>query len=237
MANLSEVIDIINGNSSLSLNLSKYQEIRTVLLTKLQELDGKNFEEVANLNFYLLVLGLKCNQINLDEVDRVYVLVKNGYENEEKSIKSKIKAAKGAEKKLVKMQMQYFYKLVEHSFNNLEELFKEKYFFDHAKKAFADKLEFRAHHRFFEHEFIDYFEYKRTELTNRFRGHYVLYTLFGGIGMIVFWRGIWDLTYEIPFVSNNFGAIITGLFLMTITGFIASVGDRSLVSTQDKYEE
>ena len=87
------------------------------------------------------------------------------------------------------------------------------------------------------YKFIDYFEYKRAELTNRFRSHYLLYTFIGGIGMIVFWRGIWDLTYIIPIIQNPIGSILLGLILMAITGFIASIGDRRIISTQDKFEE
>jgi hypothetical protein len=233
----SDVISFIDANEQQDLTVSQYQQMRNVLLAQLQEIDDKNYEEVASLHYYLLILGLKFNQIRLSEVDRLYIMMKTYFDKEEDKIKNQIKRTPKKKARPLHFQLAYFYKMIEHYYNNLEDLFRERFFFDHAKKAYADKLKIRADQKLYEHKFIDFFEYKRAELTNRFRSHYLLYTLIGGIGMIVFWRGIWDLTYVIPVVENPVVSIVIGLFLMAITGFIASVGDRSIISTQDKFEE
>ncbi|OGJ52114.1 hypothetical protein A2335_01295 [Candidatus Peregrinibacteria bacterium RIFOXYB2_FULL_32_7] len=234
---LSEVINFIDAKDKQDLSLNKYQELRNILLVKLQEINDKEYEEIASLHYYLLILGLQFNQIKLDEIDRLYIMLQNYFEKEEDKIKGQIKKTKKKQVKPLHFQLAYFYKTFEYYYSNLENLFRERLFFDHAKKAYADKLKILASQRFSEHKFIDYFEYKRAELTNRFRSHYLLYTFIGGIGMIVFWRGIWDLTYIIPIIQNPIGSILLGLILMAITGFIASIGDRSIISTQDKFEE
>ncbi|KKP40530.1 MAG: hypothetical protein UR28_C0001G0040 [Candidatus Peregrinibacteria bacterium GW2011_GWF2_33_10] len=237
METLSPIIHFIDQKKVEFLSAHKYEEMRRQLLVKLQELDSGSYEEIARINYYILMLGLRYNYMKLDEADRLYELIDNAFLQEEAKIKDKLNKADKKDKHTIHLQLGYFYKMAQHYLDNLENLFRAKYFFDHSKKAYTDKLRFRASQKLHEHKLLDFFEYKREELTNRFRTHYLLYTLFGGIGMIIFWRGIWDLTYNIPIVRTDLGAIIIGLFIMTVTGFMASLGDRSIISTTDKFEE
>lgn len=227
---------MIQSVKSDQLSVMKYHELRNALLIQLQQVKPDDYEEIGSINYSLLTLGLRFDQIKLDEVDRTYLIIKNSFERQEDHIKEQLKHCKRNDRKALEFQLNYFFKLIEHYFAQLEDLFQERQFLEHAKQAYADKLKFKANQRLSEKRFIDYFEYKREELTNRFRSHYLLYTLVGGIGMIVFWRGVWDLTYLIPVVKYPIGSIIVGLALMAITGFIASVGDRSITAAQDKYE-
>ncbi len=232
-----QIIDFINHKENKDLDLAKYNELKTDLIDQLQSVSGEDYEEVATLNYYLLVLGLECGQVTLEEVDRLYFIIKNSFERQEEYIKNKFKALDKQHKKVLKSQLEYFYKLVEHYYKNLRDLFRKKYFLEHAKKAHADNLQFSANQRLLEGKFIDYFEYKRIELSIRFRAHYLIYTIVGGIGMIIFWRGVWDLTYQIPIIAYPLGSVVVGLLIMVFTGFIASVGDRSIIGSQENYDK
>ncbi len=47
-----------------------------------------------------------------------------------------------------------------------------------------------------------------------------LYALLYGIGIVLFWRGVWEISYEIPLLKNVYFAMFVGLFIITVTGFM-----------------
>lgn len=47
-----------------------------------------------------------------------------------------------------------------------------------------------------------------------------LYALLYATGIILFWRGIWEVSYEIPLLENVYFVLFVGLFILTITGLI-----------------
>lgn len=47
-----------------------------------------------------------------------------------------------------------------------------------------------------------------------------LWALLSGTGVILFWRGIWEVSYEIPLIENVYFVLFVGLFILTITGLI-----------------
>jgi hypothetical protein len=238
MTTFEEVIKFAKGrHPEETLTSTKYHELKNVIIAQLMNISINDYEEVGNLNFYLLLLGLKFRQITLEEVDRLYLIIENCFNKQEDKIKQQIKNLPHKKRKSGNIQLSYFYKLVAHYFNILEDIFRDYHFYEHAKKAYSAKLHFHAHQKLFEHKIIDFFEYKRAELTSRFRSHYFLYTLIGAIGMIIFWRGIWDLSYEIPILSHPLVSIVVGLVILALTGFLALIGDSSMVATNDKFEE
>lgn len=40
------------------------------------------------------------------------------------------------------------------------------------------------------------------------------------VGVIFFWRGLWDVTYLIPVVENPFVSLFLGLTIITLTGVV-----------------
>ncbi|RJQ19771.1 DUF504 domain-containing protein [Candidatus Woesearchaeota archaeon] len=46
------------------------------------------------------------------------------------------------------------------------------------------------------------------------------YALLYGTGIILFWRGIWEVSYEIPLLENVYFCLFVGLFILTITGYM-----------------
>lgn len=72
------------------------------------------------------------------------------------------------------------------------------------------------------------------KLEDRMRGglsHYpILYALIGGIGVVLFWRGIWHIADEI-----NLGSVVSivlGTIILLITGIFVSafIGNRLIIS-------
>lgn len=47
-----------------------------------------------------------------------------------------------------------------------------------------------------------------------------LWAMLTGIGIILFWRGVWEVSYEIPLLENVFFVLFVGLFIITVTGFM-----------------
>ncbi len=47
-----------------------------------------------------------------------------------------------------------------------------------------------------------------------------LWTLFYATGIILFWRGIWEISYEIPLLKNVYFCFFVGLLILTLTGYM-----------------
>ncbi len=47
-----------------------------------------------------------------------------------------------------------------------------------------------------------------------------LYSLLYATGIILFWRGVWEVSYELPLLRNVYFALFVGLFILTITGYM-----------------
>ncbi len=71
-------------------------------------------------------------------------------------------------------------------------------------------------------------------LEDRIRGklsHYpILYAFIGGVGVILFWRGVWHLADEIDIGSGI--SLVAGLVILLMTGvFVAEfIGNRLIIS-------
>ncbi len=73
-------------------------------------------------------------------------------------------------------------------------------------------------------------------LEDKVRGHLsrypILYALIGGIGIVLFWRGVWHTADELPFISNSWVSIIIGSAILLLTGIFVSdfVGNRLIMT-------
>jgi len=59
------------------------------------------------------------------------------------------------------------------------------------------------------------FGYTTTETDKRY-----LLSLLVATGIILFWRGIWEASYDIPLLSNVYVSLFLGLLILTLTGLI-----------------
>ncbi len=62
--------------------------------------------------------------------------------------------------------------------------------------------------------------------------HPILYSFISGIAIVLFWRGIWVLADETPFLSNGFVSVFVSVAVLLVTGLFVSffVGDVILMS-------
>ena len=47
-----------------------------------------------------------------------------------------------------------------------------------------------------------------------------LYSLLYATGIVLFWRGVWEVSYELPLLSNVYFCLFVGLFILTVTGYM-----------------
>lgn len=80
--------------------------------------------------------------------------------------------------------------------------------------------------RKFIHPFDKLEDKTRTYLSRRA----LIYALIGGIGVVLFWRGVWHMADD--FGLSSFGSIIVGLVILLATGLFVSVliGDQVIIS-------
>ncbi len=82
------------------------------------------------------------------------------------------------------------------------------------------------------HKIVQFFD----KLEDKIRGHLsrypILYALIGGIGIVLFWRGIWHTADELPFISNSWVSIVIGSVILLLTGIFVSdfVGSRLIMT-------
>ena len=59
----------------------------------------------------------------------------------------------------------------------------------------------------------------------------ILYALIGGVGIVLFWKGVWETAEFFPLLEGP-GSIILGVLVLLITGLLVSVfiGDSIILS-------
>lgn len=88
--------------------------------------------------------------------------------------------------------------------------------------------------KFFRH-ILKFFD-KLEDHIRDFLSHYpVPYSLIGGVAIVLFWKGVWDVADKIPFFNGDYGPIITisfSVILLLSTGLFVSffIGDTIILS-------
>lgn len=59
----------------------------------------------------------------------------------------------------------------------------------------------------------------------------IIYALIGGIGIVLFWKGVWEVATLFP-VLHGMGSVILGVIILLMTGLMVSVfiGDSIIIS-------
>jgi hypothetical protein len=74
------------------------------------------------------------------------------------------------------------------------------------------------------------------KLEDKVRGHLsrypILYAFIGGVGVVLFWRGVWHIADVVPILSNAFVSITLGTIILLVTGVFVSafVGSRLILT-------
>src|SRR3989344_1515607 len=67
--------------------------------------------------------------------------------------------------------------------------------------------------------------------------HPFLYTFIGGVGIVLFWRGVWHTADLFPFLSGPVTLIIATIVLLLTGLFVSSfIGEKILISGKRKEE-
>ncbi len=77
-------------------------------------------------------------------------------------------------------------------------------------------------------KFFDKFEDKTRALLSR---HPIIYAMLGGVAIVLFWRGIWRIADELPFMTGPVSIIISLVVLLGSGLFVSFfIGDRIILS-------
>ena len=79
---------------------------------------------------------------------------------------------------------------------------------------------------------IQFFDKAEDKVRGHLSRYPLLYAFIGGIGIVLFWRGVWHIADETPFLRHPFVSIITGSIILLITGIFVSafVGSRLIMT-------
>lgn len=84
---------------------------------------------------------------------------------------------------------------------------------------------------------FNFFDVTEDKVRGLLARHPFLYALIGGIGVVLFWRGIWHTADSIPFLSGPVSTIL-GFIILVITGaFVSSFVSNRLIITGIKGEK
>lgn len=80
-------------------------------------------------------------------------------------------------------------------------------------------------------EVIRFFDKLEDRVRGKLSHQPILYALIGGVGIVLFWKGVWETAGLFPFL-NDIGSIITGALILLITGLLVSffIGDSIILS-------
>lgn len=78
---------------------------------------------------------------------------------------------------------------------------------------------------------IKFFDKLEDKIREKLSRRPIIYAIIGGAGVILYWRGIWIIADELPFM-NGFVSMLVGLVMLLATGLLVSsfIGDQIIIS-------
>jgi len=79
---------------------------------------------------------------------------------------------------------------------------------------------------------VHLFDRLEDKIRGRLSRYPILYALFGGVGVVLFWRGVWHSADGIPFLENSWVSIAVGSLILLVIGVFVSVfvGNKLILS-------
>ncbi|HZS43052.1 MAG TPA: hypothetical protein VFA52_02415 [Candidatus Paceibacterota bacterium] len=77
-----------------------------------------------------------------------------------------------------------------------------------------------------------FFDHLEDHIRSALSHHPFVYTFVGGVGIVLFWRGVWIIADEIPIIQNGWVSLLVSIIILLGSGLFVSffVGDNILIS-------
>lgn len=78
---------------------------------------------------------------------------------------------------------------------------------------------------------VRFFDRLEDKVRSRLSRHPILYTMIGGVAIVLFWKGVWETAELFPFLFGP-ASILISVAILLITGLFVSffIGDRIILS-------
>lgn len=78
---------------------------------------------------------------------------------------------------------------------------------------------------------VHFFDRLEDRIRGRLAHRPILYALIGGVGIVLFWKGVWEIAELFP-ALHGFGSVILGVAILLLTGLLVSffIGDTIIIS-------
>jgi len=96
------------------------------------------------------------------------------------------------------------------------------------------------------HAIFYFFDKMEDHIRGHLKNHPFIYTIVGGVGVVLFWRGVWHVADGLEsaggwssVIFSSWGSIVTGMVILLATGLFVSmlIGDSFIMSGVKKEEK
>lgn len=79
---------------------------------------------------------------------------------------------------------------------------------------------------------VKFFDALEDKIRGRLSHHPLFYAFISGIGVVLFWRGVWHTADEIPYLQVGVVSLLVGTIILLLIGVFVSdfIGNRILLS-------
>ena len=78
---------------------------------------------------------------------------------------------------------------------------------------------------------VSFFDKLEDRIRIRLSHSPILYATIGGVGIVLFWKGVWETAEMIPYL-HGIGSVVLGTLILLLTGLMVSffIGESIIIS-------